>query len=162
MELVLTRFGGEVLVPDDAEYLAEVGDILGNETVLSMEKYPQHGHTSCLAHSVAVSYLSWRSCKKLGLNARAAARGGLLHDLFLYDWHTRYKEAGDAFHGLTHPRIALENAARQFRLSEKERDIILKHMWPLTLRLPRHRESFVVLFYDKICSARETLRRPLF
>jgi uncharacterized protein len=38
-----------------------------------------------------------------------------------------------------------------------EKDIIEKHMWPLTLRLPRYKESYVVLMVDKYCALTETL-----
>ena len=85
---------------------------------------------------------------------------GLLHDMFLYDWHTHGKETGNRFHGLTHPKVALENAEKEFHLNDVERDIILKHMWPLTPVPPLYRESYVVLYHDKICSTRETLGRP--
>ncbi|MDL2293424.1 HD family phosphohydrolase [Ruminococcaceae bacterium OttesenSCG-928-D13] len=162
MELVLKRVVDEVFVPDDAEYVAAVEDILYNETFQSMKEFPQHGSTSCLAHSIAVSYLTWHTCKKLGLRAVEAARGALLHDLFLYDWHTHKPEKGDAMHGFTHPKTALENAKKEFDLTELEQDIILKHMWPLTPVPPSHKESYVVCYHDKICSLRETMRRPLF
>ncbi len=99
-----------VCVPRDAEYLAAVEDLLAHPLVRSMEEYTQHGDTSCLRHCLNVSYLSWLYCKERGWHAGEAARGGLLHDLFLYDWHRHAKETGEYFHGYTHPRRALENA----------------------------------------------------
>lgn len=162
MELVLRRFVDEVYVPDDAEYIAAVSDILYNASFQKMKEYPMHGTTSCMGHCIAVSYLTWNTCKKLGWNATEAARGALLHDLFLYDWHEHYKETGNAFHGLSHPKVALENANREFKLTPMEQDIILKHMWPLTPVPPKYKEGYVVLYYDKICSTRETLSKPLF
>ncbi len=81
------------------------------------------------------------------MDSRAAARGGLLHDFFLYDWHTEKPEKG--IHGYVHPRIALENANRHFSLSRREQDIIRHHMWPVTIRPPKYRESYVVLLVDK-------------
>lgn len=162
MELALRRVVDDVYVPDDTEYIACVEDILYNETVQSMREFPQHGRTSCLAHSIAVSYLSYLSCKRLGLNAHEAARGGLLHDLFLYDWHEHRKNTGNRFHGLTHPKIALENAEKEFDLTDLERDIIVKHMWPLTPVPPKYREGYIVAYHDKICSTKESLGKPLF
>jgi uncharacterized protein len=82
-------------------------------------------------------------------------RGALLHDFFLYDWHIPDKTR--RWHGFTHPRIALENAKKYFKLNEKEKDIILNHMWPLTVKFPRSREAFIVCIADKICSIIETL-----
>ena len=43
-----------VAVPQDEEYLALVRDILENEQVRSMDGYFQHGHTTCLRHSINV------------------------------------------------------------------------------------------------------------
>jgi len=45
---------------------------------------------------------------------------------------------------LLHPRVALENAIEHFDLNDTEKDIIEKHMWPLTIRLPKTKESLVV------------------
>ena len=143
-------------LPEDKEYLAEVYDILENKTFQLMNSFIHHGETTCLTHCLVVSYKSYVRCKKAGLNARAAARAGLLHDMFLYDWHTHAKKTGDHFHGYTHPRKALENAESEFKLTCMEKDIILKHMWPLTMQLPKSKEAFVVLWQDKLCSLRET------
>jgi uncharacterized protein len=53
---------------------------------------------------------------------------------------------------LVHPRMALQNT-REWDLSPLEQDIILKHMWPITLRLvPKYRESIVVSLADKLCT----------
>lgn len=156
MEKLMENVPGGVVLPEDEAYLAEVADLLENETVQSMANYVQHGVTSCLQHCISVSYRSWCSCKRYGLDARAAARGGLLHDLFLYDWHKHKPAAGEAMHGFTHARTALENAEKEFDLTEVEREIILKHMWPLTLNPPKYKEAYIVVWHDKACSLRET------
>ena len=67
-----------ITVPRDPEYLALVQDILEHPLVRSMEAYTQHGETSCLRHSINVSYLSYLYCRDHGWQARAAARAGLL------------------------------------------------------------------------------------
>lgn len=162
MELTLRKIAEDVLVPDDAEYLAEVQDILENESFLSMREYVQHGTTSCLSHCVSVSYQSYTTCRKYGLNSRAAARAGLLHDMFLYDWHTPKEKGGarGSFHGFTHPQIALQNAEKEFDLTELEKEIILRHMWPLTPVPPKSKEAYIVLYHDKMCGLRETFGLP--
>lgn len=156
MELVLKRVNDDVCVPADAEYIECVQDILDNEEFASMKNYIQHGTVTCLDHSVSVSYRSYLTCKEFGLDYKAAARAGLLHDFFLYDWHTRSKETGEKFHGFTHPKVALQNATEHFELSELEKEIILKHMWPLTVIPPKFKETYVVLYHDKACSLKET------
>ena len=136
-------------------------DLLDHPAVREMARYPQHGSTSCLEHCVHVSYLSYLFCAKHGLNTRAAARAGLLHDLFLYDWHTYRPGKGERLHGFEHPRKALENAQRYFSLCPVERDCILRHMFPLTLTPPKYREGYVLMWIDKYCSLMETFRRPV-
>jgi uncharacterized protein len=143
-------------INSDGEYKKCIGDLLQNEIVCSMKKFIQHNNVTCLEHSICVSYYSFFICKRLGLDYRSAARGGLLHDFFLYDWHITKPVKG--LHGFTHPNTALENANKYFYLNEIEKDIIEKHMWPLTAKLPKYKESFIVSFVDKYCALMEILK----
>ena len=140
----------------DEEYLECVSDILEHPVFQSMDAYIQHGTTTCKAHCIQVSYLGYKFCKRFGGNWRSAARAGLLHDLFLYDWHTHARETGAHFHGFTHPKAALINAQKYFDLTEEEKDIILRHMWPLTPVPPFSRAGYAITFADKAWSAVET------
>ncbi|MGB4440447.1 MAG: HD domain-containing protein [Sedimentibacter sp.] len=132
------------------EYKDCVNDLIDHEIVRSMENFIQHYNINCLEHSISVSYYSYVICRFLGLDYCAAARGGLLHDLFLYDWHTTKTRNG--LHGFTHPKTALENAKKYYKLNMLEEDIIVKHMWPLTLKMPKYKESYIVSLVDKYCS----------
>lgn len=76
--------------------------------VLRMKLYPHHGTTNCYIHCLHVAYFNYKWCKALGLDYESATRAGMIHDLFLYDWHTHAKETGEYFHGLTHARRLLE------------------------------------------------------
>ena len=79
----------------------------------------------------------------------------MLHDFYLYDWHK--PEEAQPLHGFRHPVTALGNARKHFKLNKVEENVILSHMWPLTLsRVPRCREAVLVCVADKICSLRET------
>lgn len=124
-----------------------------------MERYIQHGDTSCLKHTIAVAYYSIKLADflKIKYKKRDLIRGALLHDYFLYDWHDGTK--GRKVHGFTHPKAALRNADRDFTLTNIERDIIKKHMFPLTLVPPMCREGWIVCTVDKACSLYETLKR---
>jgi len=137
------------------EYYSFVKDLLDNEVVQSMKNFRHHYSTSCYQHSINVSYYNYLFCKKFGLDAKAGARAGLLHDLFLYDRKLYIRTKGERLHGFRHPKIALENANIHFELNEREEDIIEKHMWPLTLELPKYSESFVTVFVDKYCAIAE-------
>lgn len=141
------------------EFVTCVADILVHPKFQKMNQFIQHGETTTMQHCLQVAYLTYRICKYYHLDYRSAARGALLHDLFLYDWHTYRREFGRSFHGLTHPRVALKNANRFFNLNVVEQDIILRHMWPLTLIPPRFLEGFVVMYADKHCGLVETMKR---
>ncbi len=143
----------------DKEYYNCIKDLVNSALVLKMNEFIQHGNTTCLKHSIEVSYKSYKFARILNLDYKAVARAALLHDFFLYDWHLRPKSKNILQkHGFTHPRTALTNALMYFNLSVKEQDIILKHMWPLTLRnFPRYKESMLVCFVDKYVSSKETI-----
>lgn len=132
-----------------------INDLITHESIQEMKLYRHHSSVSCFEHSVNVSYASFMLCRAIGWDCAAAARGGLLHDLFLYDWRTHKPQEG--LHGFVHPRLALNNASEVCTLNEVERDIILKHMFPLTWPPPRYKESMLVCLVDSLCSLWEVL-----
>ena len=138
---------------NDSEYIQLVGDLLANPTVQKMANYKQHHHSTRLEHSLAVSFDSYRIAKRRNLDYRAVARAGLLHDLFFYDWRTTKFDLGS--HAFIHPRVALRNAEKITTLSPVEKDIILKHMWGLTLARPKYEESVIVSLVDDYEAVRE-------
>lgn len=135
------------------EYDDLIRDLLEHPLVQSMADCISHGQTTMLDHSMAVSWQSYRMSRCLGLNVRAAARAGLLHDFYLYDWHQGHDYKG--LHGFIHPRIALTRASENFDIDPVEADSIACHMWPLTLRPPRHFVGWVVCLADKFCAIKE-------
>lgn len=137
----------------DLEYVALVEDLLAMEEVQWLAEYTQHHYSTRLEHSIAVSYLSYRVAKKIGGDLRSIARAGLLHDLFYYDWRTENYTGGS--HAYVHPRVAVENAEKITELNDKERDIIIKHMWLATIALPKYKESYIVTMVDKYCAISE-------
>ncbi len=142
----------EILEP----YRMTIEEIWDNEHLHDMKNYIQHRDLNCLEHSLFVSFKSYQVCRKIKCDEVAVARGALLHDFFLYDWHLERRS--EKLHGFAHPEIALENAESHFTLSEVEKDIILKHMWPLTLgKMPKYKESLIVSLIDKYCTAVELI-----
>ena len=133
------------------EFLDITKDILENPTVKQMKNFRQHYDRSCYDHCLEVAYWSYLFCKKYGWDYVSAARGAMLHDLFLYDWRGSKKKLHlKHFHAFIHPQIALYNAEKLFNLNDKEKDIIVKHMWPVTLlNLPKYKESFLITIMDK-------------
>lgn len=140
----------------DSQYYSLVADLLESDVVNEMKQYTHHGNTTCFQHCLNVSYYNYKLCKFFSLNERAGARAGLLHDLFLYDWHTYVPPKGERLHGFTHAGKALENVRKNFYVTELECDIIEKHMFPLNITaLPKYRETLVIVLTDKVCGTME-------
>lgn len=146
---------------DESCFLEAASAILNDELMLSTRAYTQHADISVYTHCVMVARYSARLSRFLHLkcSTESLIRGALLHDFFLYDWHiAKSKEIG-GLHGFVHPVIAAENAKKRFTLTDREYNIIIRHMWPLTLtRIPVSKEGWVVSLVDKYCSLLETLR----
>ena len=135
-------------------------DILDSNNFQSTKRHIQHGSTTVYSHSMDVARYSLLLNKTLGLGCdrHDLIRGALLHDYFLYDWHDKaYLSQRRRFHGFWHPGIALRNAEKEYELTDRQREIIRKHMWPLSVVPPTCREAWVVTAADKYCSFMETV-----
>ena len=132
------------------EFIEITKDLLTNEKVKEMKKYRQHYDISTYEHCLNVAYISYKICKKLKWDYKSMARAAMLHDLFLYDWRkSKEKLHLEGYHAFVHHKIALENASKLYDLNDKEKDIIVKHMWPVTLALPKYKETYVITLVDK-------------
>ena len=145
------------------ELFTRGSDILLDPKAQQMKNFTQHGTTTVFEHCVSVAKFSLLMAHYLEKTLRikcdrdSLVRAALLHDYFLYDWHDK-TVPGHNIHGFTHPRTACRNADRDFGLNEIEKDIISKHMFPLTFMPPRYRESVLVTFADKWCALCETFK----
>lgn len=141
----------------EEEYFSLVRDLYFSDEVQSLAQYEQHLEINRLQHVTSVSFISYKIAKKLKLDYRMIARGTLLHDLFYYDW----RDASGNWHrphGYKHPVFAYYNAQELNKdISEPEKDMILHHMFPLTLSLPKYKESYILIFSDKYCAAQELI-----
>jgi|GEM_PF-307765 len=131
-------------------------ELLRDPRVRRMQAYRQHRYCNSLIHSIHVAKVSFAMAEHLHLkiDEEALAVGALLHDYYLYD----IKGSGySAFrHGTSHPQVSLENAMRDFPLTEKEQNMIRSHMWPLTLfHAPKSKEAWIVTMADKYCAIKE-------
>lgn len=131
-----------------------ISDIISHPVVQEMKNFRQHYNCSCYDHCYSVSYYSFLICKKFKLDYKSIARAAMLHDLFLYDW--RIKQPGrKGLHAFRHPYVAYKKASALFSLNKKEKDIIIKHMWPVTVIPPKYLESYIITFVDKYCALKE-------
>lgn len=154
----------ETLIEKDKEFQDIISEIIENDTVQQMKNYKQHYNTTCYEHCYMASYICYLICKKYHLDYHSAARAAMLHDLFLYNWRERQPNR-KGLHAFTHGKLAVENASKLFDLNKKEKDIIKKHMWPVTIEFPRSIEGFILTFVDKYCAMAETfevLKNQLF
>lgn len=130
-----------------------IADLLTEDRVQAMSQVTQHvGSVNCLHHCLFVAYLSFLLCRLFRWKSRDAARGGLLHDMFLYDQHDQENKKG---HWKNHPQAALDQARQICPLTYREENCIGAHMWPLTKARPRCREAWVVNMTDTLCAALE-------
>ncbi len=132
-----------------------IEEILTHPLFLSMSQYRHHANVSCLEHSLAVAVTAYHIAKGRKADMVSVIRGALLHDFYLYDWHTD----SPGLHGFKHPYIALANATRHFELNRLERDAIVKHMFPMTPFPPKYIESFIVMWADKAVSFNDYFRK---
>ena len=139
----------------DAEFFSHVRDIYFTKEVQGMAIYPQHGTINRLQHITSVTYVAFVMAKRKNADIHQTLRGAVLHDLFYYDWHMA-DDGSHRLHGYRHPGFAAVNAkALCPTLTEKERYIILRHMWPLTLLPPNSKEGLIVSAADKYCATQE-------
>ncbi len=138
-------------------FLSCIGDLLAADSVQAMNGVTQHiDSVNCFAHCLFVAYVTYAVCRALRLRFREAARGAMLHDMFLYDQHD---PRNSRLHLIRHPEFALQNADKAFPLSDVERDAIVSHMWPLAIQhTPKSREAAVVCLADKFCTIAEITR----
>ena len=139
----------------------EIFHIIQREGILKhikkMDAYYHHSDVTTMWHCIAVAYFSLKIAYylKLKVQKKSIIIGALFHDFYLYDWHV--PEKYHRFHGFKHGRFALKNSRKIYPINHIEQDIILKHMFPLTVKPPKYKESILVNLVDKGCSVGETL-----
>ena len=132
-------------------------DILLSHGMQLEKQFIQHGSVTVYEHSLSVALMCIKIADRLKIRVDrpSLVRGALLHDYFLYDWHV--KDKSHRLHGFHHAKRAMLNADRDFKLNPTEKNMILSHMFPLNLTVPKHRESVILCLSDKLCAAKETL-----
>ena len=139
-------------IEDNKEFISIVKDILDNNKFMKLKECIHHG-TSRYEHSLRVSYYSYKVTKTLKLNYIETARGGLLHDFF---FSCEERTTKDRFIStFTHPEKALDTAKSHFELSDKEKNMIRSHMFPINFSVPKYAESWIVSIVDKFVATSE-------
>lgn len=121
-----------------------------NSVLQNIYGTPQHRTSNTYRHVclVAQHAVAHAIRKNLDYDYYSLIRGAFLHDLFYYNW--RVDRSVMKHHLTHHPLTALENAQKEFFLSDTEIDIIRNHMWPITItHFPRTKEGRLVMMMDK-------------
>ena len=118
----------------------------------------EHHSLNRYDHSRRVSYYSYIVAKKLGLSYEEVARAALLHDFFLVD--NKDISVKDRMNTLiNHPKYAVRYSEKFFNLTDKEKDIIVSHMFPVCpTRVPKYIESWLVDIIDDAVSISEEIK----
>ena len=151
-----------ILKDVDEEYIEIIKSIINNPEFIKRKEYHHHEHRSVYGHSLMVSLKSYKFAKKLGLDYKSAAIGGLLHDFYYKDWQlNKEKQPLIKQHGFVHAKEAVENSKALFPnlINKKVENIIKRHMFPLNFIPPFYYESWIICFVDKYCSL-EVLKEP--
>ena len=134
--------------------------IVNNEEVQKMKHFRQHGSVSCFDHCLDVAIDCYKIAKRFNLDYESITRAAMLHDFFLYDWRNTKDILPKGFfnmHAFTHGKRAYNNASKYFKLNDIEKDVIIKHMWPVTFSLPKYKETFIITLVDKYCTVKEMI-----
>lgn len=141
-------------------YTQIVHKYMQDHEFLQLVTFSHHSKTSRLMHSMHVSYLCFLQAFRRNWDYKSAAIGGLLHDFVLFskkDYDvTKFSEIWTWYH----PKQALKMATRKFKLNERTKDIIEKHMFPMYPSFPKYKETYLIVYWDKYCAIREYLHKP--
>lgn len=140
----------------DKEFLEIVQPILDLEE-FNNTKFQRHHGITRYDHSMNVAYITYVVTKNLKLNYKEATFAALIHDFF----NDEVKDENGYKRLLDHPKHALKNAMRYFELTDLQKDIIAKHMFPVTLTPPKYKESILVSLIDKYSSINERVYSSL-
>ncbi len=130
---------------------------LNDEKILRMKDISMHRGSNCYLHSFKVAKKAIKkSQNRKDVNLEVVLLGAILHDYYLYDW--RKDRSKLKKHAKNHPNIAIENAVKDFNISEEVKKVIKSHMWPLNIKdYPKSKEAKIVSISDKAVTIGESL-----
>ncbi len=139
------------------EFDSIICDITNNYKFLKLKHELHHG-INRYDHSLRVAKMTYHISKKFHLDYERATRAALLHDFYL-NQETKTMTSSKTL--TTHPHIALENAKIYFDIDKKQENMIESHMFPLTKKVPKYKESWIVTLSDKAVAIHEMSRYKL-
>ncbi|MBQ4183166.1 MAG: HD domain-containing protein [Bacilli bacterium] len=142
-------------IKDIYEAIREYGyEIILDERFLILKSFVQHRTSNTYDHCLNVTRIALSMAKEFRVKVDIASlvRGCLLHDYYGYAW----RDTKPRWHGHRHPRLAAENAKRDFGINALEENMILGHMWPINFFVfSKSREAFILTLADKMATLEE-------
>lgn len=146
-----------MLKRNQKEFNKLISEMLENDHYMALKEFSHHDEEDIVSYNIQVARMSYRIAKLTGADVVSTTRGAMLHDFFHYDWKEYKQGVFDFRHTRNHPIISYENAKEHFGVNVIEADIILKHMFPLTIAPPKYVESYIVTLSDKVVATRNFL-----
>jgi len=138
----------------DSELMLCAGDILMHPEFYSVGSHTSHKYESRQKHLLNVAYYALKFSRPFKkLDKKVILRAALLHDFYPYQRLKKYTKYKD--HVKQHPIEALKHAQEFFEIGDKEKDIIVHHMWPWDRGRPRYKESVPVMLADNFAAIME-------
>ena len=132
------------------EYLNIINDIVNNEEFQKLKNVRHHLCTTRYNHSYNVALKTYKMCKKRNLDYISATRAALLHDFFFDDEiNNRLKRL------VKHYEKAINNASKITELSDKEKQMISSHMFPVGGTIPKSKEALIIDYCDDVVTFKE-------
>ena len=144
----------------DSKMYELIKNIIETDNYKSQKNYISHGNTNLYDHQINVAYECYKYLEKKNKQDIDMIYAALLHDYYLYDWHDIKKYPRKRLHGFRHPKIAMNNAIRDYGISKRCQSMIRTHMFPLTLfHIPKSMDAYKLSIIDKKCSIKEMKRK---
>ena len=143
-------------IMSDEEFESIIEDINNSEPFQKTKEIIHHC-SNRYDHCRRVAYYSYIIAKKLHLSYEEVARAGMLHDFFLVDnKDITFREKIGTL--MNRPKYALKYSEKFFNLTDKEKDIIVTHMFPIApTRVPKYLESWIVNLVDDYVAIKEEI-----
>ena len=122
---------------------------LHHEAILRMKEIPAHIGSNVYIHTFKVVKKVMKKAIKSrrNLDLESLLIAAIFHDYYLYNWRTTKDRPHP--HGKHHPRIAVENAKRDFNIPEESQRMIKTHMWPFNFfNPPKGKEARILCNVD--------------
>ena len=132
-------------------------NLLHDERILKMKEIPMHNGSNCYLHTFKVVKGCFkRAIRKKDIDYETLLYACVFHDYYLYDWR-KHKEFRKG-HGKNHPQISINNAKKDFQISDAAAEIISSHMWPINFKnFPHSKEAKILCDVDTMVATGEFL-----